>query len=193
MTKLLCILAFILVCISINAQTKIDITPNPCSGCWGITEIPVLSDSDRVALRLYRPGKQKWYDFSTYKFRGEGKRAVWIVFAVAGILHGGREAYHAEPTVLQNVFGGPDDSWIGPMQWKRQYYKRDQELPHKPNIWNSARDYYHFSGFTAKTVWIGGAFTIGVSKQPLKYKLLDLLIGTLITSGTASLTYNILR
>jgi hypothetical protein len=205
MGKLLCILAFLLGCVSLNAQTitgrdYITGTINlPCTvqfnrdsvpkRCWGITE------DDRTALRLYPSvvEKQKWYDFSTYKFKGEGKRAVWISYAVAGILHGGREAYHAEPTVLQNIFGGPDDSWIGPMQWKRQYYKGDPELPHKPNLFNPVRDYYHFSGAATKTVWIGGAFTIGMSKQPMKYKLLDLMIGALITSGTASLTYNIIR
>ena len=163
-----------------------------CNGCWGQNDtVPTLTKQDKQALRLYSP--LKWYDFSTYKFKGGGKRAVWIGYAVAGILHGGREAYHAEPTVLQNVFGGPDDSWIGPMQWKRQYYKRDPELPHKPNIWNPIRDYYHFSGAATKAIWIGGAFTIGMSKQPMKYRLIDLLIGAVITSGSASLTYNILR
>jgi len=163
-----------------------------CNGCWGQNDtVPALTKQDKQALRLY--SKLEWYDFSTYRFKGEGKRAVWIAYAAAGILHGGREAYHAEPAVLQNVFGGPDDSWIGPMQWERQYYKRDPELPHKPNIWNPIRDYYHFSGAATKALWIGGAFTLGMSKQPMKYRLIDLLIGTLITSGSASLTYNILR
>jgi len=78
-------------------------------------------------------------------------------------------------------------------QWKRNYFDRDPDNGHKPNLFNPVRDYYHFAGAATKTVWIGGAFTIGMSKQPMKYKLLDLLIGTLITSGSASLTYNILR
>lgn len=185
MKTALSILALFFLC-NLSAQ-------NPCSGCWGINSIPVLSDSDRAALRLSSPEKMKWHDFKTYKFKGQGKRAVWIAYAAAGILHGGREAYHAEPTVLQNVFGGPDDSWIGPMQWLRHYPNRNPDLPHKPNIWNPLRDYYHFSGAGTKAVWIGGAFVVGMSKQPIKYKLLDLLIGTLITSGTASLTYNLLR
>lgn len=178
------VLLFLLACLSLNAQ--------PCTGCWGQNDtVPTLTKQDKQALRLY--SKLQWYDFSTYRFKGEGKRAVWISYALAGILHGGREAYHAEPTVLQNVFGGPDDSWIGPMQWVNQYYNKNPELPHKPNIWNPLRDYYHFSGAATKTVWVGGAFTIGMSKQPTKYKLLDLIIGALITSGTANLTYNLLR
>lgn len=117
-------------------------------GCWGVTE---LSDSDRVALRLYPSADLvqplKWYDFSTYKLKGQGKRIVWISYAVAGILHGGREAYHAEPTVFEKRLNAAPLSFFGSEQWKRQYYNRDPEnQAHKPNIWNPIRDYYHFSG-----------------------------------------------
>jgi hypothetical protein len=53
MGKLLCI-AFLFVCLSLNAQT--------------------LTKQDKQALRLY--SKLEWYDFSTYRFKGQGKRAV---------------------------------------------------------------------------------------------------------------------
>jgi hypothetical protein len=164
-----------------------------CYACWGQNDtVPTLTKQDKQALRLY--SKLQWYDFSTYRFKGEGKRAVWISYAVAGILHGGREAYHAESTVFEKRFNAAPLSFFGSEQWKRNYFDRDPEnQSHKPNIWNPVRDYYHFSGAATKTVWIGGAFTIGMGKQPMKYKLLDLLIGTLITSGSASLTYNLLR
>lgn len=157
--------------------------------CWGIL------DSDRVALRLH-PSIQPlaWYDFNTYKFKGGGKRSVWISYAVAGILHGGREAYHAEPTVFEKRFNAASLSFFGSEQWKRQYYNRDHEnMPHKPNIWNPVRDYYHFAGAATKGIWIGGAFAIGMTEQPVKYRVIDLLIGAAITSVTASATYNLLR
>jgi len=187
MGKLLCILAFILVCLSLNAQA-------PCHGCWGITSIPVLSDSDRVALRLQAPEKPlKWYSFKTYKFKGNKKQWVWGGYLIAGMLHGGREAYHAEPGVLQKVFGGPDDSWIGPMQWVRNYPNNDPTLPHKPNIWNTFRDYYHFSSTAHTTILVSGAVIIGTSKQPVKYKVVDTLIAIGLRSAAASLTYNLLR
>jgi hypothetical protein len=177
-----------------HAQTRINETPNPCHGCWGINSIPVLSDSDRVALRLYRPeAPLKWHDFKTYRFKGQGKRAVWISYTLAGILHGGREAYHAESTVFEKRFNASPLSFFGSEQWKRNYFDRDPDNGHKPNLFNPVRDYYHFSGAATKAIWIGGAFTIGMGKQPMKYKLLDLMIGTLITSGSASLTYNLLR
>ena len=186
MKTALSILALFFLC-NLSAQ-------NPCSGCWGITSIPELSDSDRVALRLYQPEKPlKWYSFKTYKLKGQKKQWVWIGYAVAGILHGGREAYHAQPNVFERRLNAAPLSFWGSEQWKRNYYDRNPELPHKPNIWNPIRDYYHFSGAATKAVWIGGAFTVGMSKQPLKYRLIDLLIGAVITSGSASLTYNILR
>jgi len=116
------------------------------------------------------------------------------MYAAAGILHGSREAYHAEPTVFERRFNAAPLSFFGSEQWKRQYYNRDPETrAHKPNAFNGFRDYWHFSGASTKAIWIGGAFTLGMSKQPMKYRLIDLLIGAVITSGSASLTYNILR
>lgn len=165
---------------------------DPCAGCWGQNDTSAtLTTQDKKALRLY--SKLQWYDFSTYRFKGEGKRAVWISYAIAGILHGGREAYHAEPTVFEKRFNAAPLSFFGSEQWKRQYYNRDPEGIHKPNIWNPARDYYHFAGAATKGIWIGGAFALGASKQPVKYRVLDVLIGGVITSATASLTYNLLR
>lgn len=176
---------FFFTCLCLNAQT----------GCFGIAD-SVLKDNltteDRQALRLY--SRLEWYDFSTYRLKGQGKQAVWIAYAVAGILHGGREAYHAEPTVFEKRLNAAPLSFFGSQQWKRQYYNRDPETQaHKPNLWNPVRDYYHFSGAATKTVWITGAFIIGTSKQPVKYKALDLLIGAVITSATANISYNLLR
>jgi len=163
------------------------------TGCFGIT--PELSDSDRIALRLYPSAPVlKWYDFSTYRFKGHGKQWVWGVFAVAGILHGSREAYHADPTVFERRFNAAPVSFFGSEQWKRQYCDRNPEtMPHKPNIWNPVRDYWHFSGTTKNYLFIGGAVTIGASKQPVKYRVIDTLISVLSFSATASLTYTLLR
>lgn len=184
MVKALCILIFFILCLSLNAQT----------GCFGIDARPTLTTADRMALHLY-PAAQPmaWYDFSTYRFRGHKKQWVWGAYAVAGILHGGREAYHAEPTVFEKRFNAAPLSFFGSEQWKRQYYNRDPEGVHKPNIWNPVRDYYHFAGAATKGIWIGGAFVLGASKQPVKYRVIDLLIGAAITSVTASATYNLLR
>jgi hypothetical protein len=166
------------------------------TGCFGIDDTtPTLSDSDRVALRLY-PSAQPlaWYDFSTYRLKGEGKRAVWIAYAVAGVLHGGREAYHAEPGVFEKRFNAAPLSFFGSQQWKRQYFDRDPEnQAHKPEIFNSVRDYWHFSHTAGATLWVSGAFILGASKQPLKYRLLDAAIAGIITSAFASTTYELLR
>lgn len=180
-------LLFALQLCSLSAQ-------NPCTGCWGITSIPTLSDSDRVALRLQAPEKPlKWYDFKTYRFKGQGKRAVWIGYAAAGILHGGREAYHAEPTVFEKRFGVSSTSWFGSEQWRRNYEDLDPSKKHKPNAFNTFRDYYHFSSTTHTAILVSGAVLIGTSKQPVKYKVADTLIAIGLRSATASLTYNMLR
>ena len=186
MGKLLCIILFILVCLSLNAQ--------PCTGCWGITSIPVLSDSDRVALRLQAPEKPlKWYSFKTYKFKGQKKQWVWGGYLIAGVLHGGREAYHAESTVFEKRFGVSSTSWFGSEQWRRNYVDLDPSKKHKPNVFNTFRDYYHFSSTAHTTILVSGAVIIGTSKQPIKYKVVDTLIAIGIRSAAASLTYNVLR
>jgi len=176
-----------------HAQTKINETPNPCHGCWGITSIPVLSDSDRVALRLHPSEKLKWYSFKTYKFKGQKKQWVWGGYLIAGILHGGREAYHAEPTVFEKRFGVSSTSWFGSEQWRRNYVDLDPTKKHKPNVFNTFRDYYHFSSTAHTTILVSGAVIIGTSKQPVKYKVVDTLIAIGLRSAAASLTYNILR
>lgn len=189
MAKLICLLTSLIVALSLNAQAT--------KHCWGISDSVVknnLTTDDRIALRLYPSAPiLKWHDFSTYKFRGGGKRAVWISYAVAGILHGGREAYHAQPDVFERRFNASHTSFFGSQQWKRQYYDNNPELPHKPNAWNGLRDYWHFSGATTKYILIGGAFTIGASKQPVKYRIIDTLIAFAGFSASASLTYTLLR
>lgn len=159
------------------------------TGCFGVSSV------DTDSARVDEPATAlKWYDFSTYKFKGGGKRAVWIAYAAAGILHGGREAYHAEPTVFEKRLNVGRLSFLGSEQWKRQYYNRDPEnMPHKPELWNSLRDYWHFSHTASATVWVSGAFIIGASKQPLKYRILDAALAGILSSGTASLTYEVLR
>lgn len=180
-------LLFLLFSVTISAQ--------PCTGCWGQNDTATVKHSltvqDKQSLRLY--SKLNWYDFSTYRFKGEGKRAVWISYAVAGILHGGREAYQADRTIFEKRLGVSPTSFFGSEQWVRQYKNHDPEQPHKISLFNGFRDYWHFSGATTKYILIGGAFTIGHSKQPLKYKILDTLIGFAGFSITANLTYNILR
>lgn len=163
---------------------------NANAQCWGVDDTPIYPDP----IPKTETPKLKWYDFSTYKFKGGGKRVVWGAYFLAGVFHGGREAYHAQPNVFEKRLNAAPLSFWGSEQWKRQYFDRDPETQaHKPNALNGFRDYWHFSGASTKAIWIGGAFTIGMSKQPLKYRLIDLLIGAVITSGSASLTYNILR
>jgi len=193
MKAAICILLFLILCLSLNAQAcfGIDDTPNDKD----YLAVQPLTTQEKQALRLYQSERPlKWYDFSTYQFKGHKKQWVWGAYAVAGILHGGREAYHAEPTVFERRFNAAPLSFFGSEQWKRQYYKRDPETQaHKQNALNGFRDYWHFSGASTKYILIGGAFTIGMSKQPTKYKIIDTLIAFAGFSVSASLTYTLLR
>jgi len=164
---------------------------NPCAGCWGQSD--TLTKLDKTALRLYSSAPLKWYDFSTYKFKGNKKQWVWGSYLVAGILHGGREAYHAESGVFEKRFGVGKTSWFGSEQWRRNYVDLDPSKKHKPNAFNTFRDYYHFSSTAHTTILVSGAVIIGTGKQPTKYKVLDALIAITIRSAAASLTYNVLR
>jgi len=204
----ICVLLFILACLSLNAQSELQTGGNPwaetaevlfnisdtvrpkTADCFGFSD----PQPDPVEWKIYTVPKLKWYDFSTYRFKGDGKRAVWVGYALAGILHGGREAYHAESTVFEKRFNAAPLSFWGSGQWKRQYFNRDPEnQAHKPEIWNSVRDYWHFSHTASSTLWVSGAFVLGYSKQPLKYRLLDAAIAGIITSAFASTTYELLR
>ena len=165
---------------------------NANAQCWGVDDTPIypdpipLSIEDKQALRLF-PSK------NPYKWKGNGKRIVWGAYLIAGILHGGREAYHAEPTVFEKRFNVAPTSFFGSEQWKRNYYNNNPEEKHKPNIGNTFRDYYHFSSTVHTTFLVGGAVTIGVSKQSLKHKVFDTAIAVLIRSIAANATYNLLR
>lgn len=127
-----------------------------------------------------------------YKITWE-KAGAWATFAASGALHGGREAYHADPYIFQKHFGGGAQSWWGPEQWKRQYRNNDPDQPHKWNGLNAARDYWHFSHVAGQYSRDAAVFMIGNSRQPMKFKLLDLFIGFTISSTASWATYNYLR
>lgn len=128
-----------------------------------------------------------------------GKVAVWTGYGIAGSLWGAREAYHADLRIFEKKFGVDPYSFWGSQAWQRNYMNNryrneDGSLnPHKPEWGNTFRDYWHFSGATSRMIWIGGTFTLGAGKQPLKHRIIDLLIGSAISTTAAWGTYTYLR
>lgn len=136
-----------------------------------------------------------FFDWKSYPYAVDGKTyAQWGLFAVSGIMWGAREAYHAQPDVFEKRWGVSETSFWGSDAWRRNYWSNDPQAGHKPQ-WagNVGRDIWHTFGFGSKALLFGGTFSISKRKQPLKYKIANLLVAALVQSAAASTTYQILR
>lgn len=128
------------------------------------------------------------------------KILVWTAFGLGGMVWGAREAYHADPYIFEKKWGVDPYSFWGSCQWERNYhggrYLNESGLPnaHKTEVFgNIGRDFWHTSGYVSGAFVLTGTFTIGASKQKLKHKVFDMLIGTGCFFLVSSLTYNSLR
>lgn len=128
-----------------------------------------------------------------------GKVATWAGFGVSGSVWGAREAYHADLKVFEKKWGVSPYSFFGSKAWERQYktnryYTPDGQVnPHKPEFFNTIRDFWHSSGVLSRSGTVCVTFIIGGSKQPLKHRLLDMAIGSAVGVVSASVTYGALR
>lgn len=161
---------------------------------WGST-ISATSVADSSVSGILQLKTQKQPYRITWK-----KVAVWSISAVGGSLLGGREAFHADPTVFERNFGAKPLSFLGSRQWELNYHGNSYlnssgfRNPHKTEIiGNFGRDYWHTSRYLYTAAYVGGAFIIGNSKVSTKHKLLDLLIQSAVFSVSSTVTYRILR
>lgn len=125
-----------------------------------------------------------------------GKVATWTGYSIAGVAWGMREAYHADPFVFEVRWGATPRSFFGSRAWERNYYGNIyyDGAKHKPELGNSFRDVYHFTGLLSRGLWVGTTFAIGSGKkQNMKHKLLDVAIGGVVSSLSANFTYRYLR
>lgn len=138
---------------------------------------------------------KKLLDWKNYNSTWDGKQfAIWSVFAISGIAHGMREAYHADPYVFETQWKVLEKSFWGSDAWIRNYNGNDVDLGHKPEWFgNIGRDFWH----TADEVDVWGlslACTLnGMRNQPKKYRWANLLAGMGIRTVCAFVTYNTLR
>lgn len=166
----------------VSAQNKLDTNGGPL----------VVWDNSKA---FKNAPKLKPLDWSSYAQTWDGKLyATWFAYAGAGVAHGMREAYHADPYVFENRWGVGSESFFGADAWKRNYYGNNPENAHKSElIGNVGRDVWHTAGATSKVVMFSATFGIAVRKHPIKYKILNALIGYGIQSAFASMTYSSLR
>lgn len=119
------------------------------------------------------------------------KRIVcYSLSAISGIAHGFSEAQYAEPTIFESRWGVKSKSFFGSDGWENQYYPSGK---HRPEILNFTRDYHHLQNAIKKSIWIGVSFSIGLGNNPISFKLLDLIINTVVTTAATSITYSIMR
>ena len=131
-------------------------------------------------------------DWSNYAESLDGKQfTLWSMFAASGVLHGMREAYHADPFCFERHYGVSPTSWAGSDAWKRNYYANNPDNGHKPEwLGNVGNDFWHTAGFLNKGFLVGGTFGIGARKKvPIKYRLFNFGLALGLQSLMASLTY----
>ncbi|GIW57699.1 MAG: hypothetical protein KatS3mg083_644 [Candidatus Dojkabacteria bacterium] len=113
------------------------------------------------------------------------------LFVVLGVLWGLREAYHADPEVFERLYGVCPESFWGSEAWKRNYYNNDPNEAHKPELFNTFRDVWHFAGFASKYGYALVSFLLGVSD--IGHKVIIWGVGLVVSAFVASCTYRFLR
>lgn len=114
--------------------------------------------------------------------------------AVGGVAWGTHEAIYADPRVLEKRFGFSPTSWGGSRAWESKYPGGDYQEGEKP-VWfrdktNVFREAKKTTGFVGRYFPITAGIILTAQKDR---KLTDYLIGAIVYSGSATITYNILR
>lgn len=139
--------------------------------------------------------KEKFLNWQDYPLTWDGKQfATWGAFALSGIAAGVREAYHADPYIFERRWGAGETSFWGSDAWKRNYVGNDPENPHKHELLgNVGRDVWHTAHFVDTWCLVGGTFTIGLRKQPIKYRVANMALGMAARWLFQNITYETLR
>lgn len=139
--------------------------------------------------------REKVYDFYNWPKTIDGKQITsWGLFAISGIAHGAREAYHADPYVFEHNFDVGEYSFWAAKAWLRNYPNLDVTKPHKPEWFgNFGRDFWHTFNILDFAPPVTATFIIGTQKQPIKYRIANVLIGIGIRTTTSFITYELLR
>ena len=114
--------------------------------------------------------------------------------AISGVLHGAREAYHADPYVFERGFGVAPSSFWGSDAWKRNYFQNNPTNGHKTEIFgNVGRDFWHTSNFLEKGLTFSASFWIGCRKKTTTQKIMNMLVAVAVRSVASTATYQIVR
>jgi len=104
----------------------------------------------------------------------------------AGSLHGGREAFHADPHIFEKRFGVKDISFFGSLSWLRKYPGFDQTRKER-EFYTAFRDFWHMAGWMGKWWLIASAMLAGSLSDNTGHLILGGL-GIVVVSAFGSRT-----
>lgn len=138
---------------------------------------------------------RSFWNWKDYHRTWDGKQLViWSLYALSGVAHGAREAYHADPEVFEKLYGVHQNHFFGSEAWIRNYHDNQVAKGHKSEAFgNIGRDFWHTAD--EFDIWPMGAATlsIGMRKHPRKFKLVNMVLGMGARTLFAMVTYNTLR
>lgn len=184
-----CLIGFLLIC-GLHCAFGQDKTPP--------SNEPDFAWNNSKYFRSYdyiKAPDKRFFDWKSYTVTWDGKQAaVWGLFALSGVAHGIREAYHADPYLFERRNGVEPTSFWGSDSWKRNYYHNDPEGHHKREFFgNVGRDVWHTFN-QVDLVPLGTAcITMGARKHPIKYKVANTLVGLGLRVLFVNITYATLR
>ena len=138
---------------------------------------------------------KRFFDWKSYTVTWDGKQAaIWGLYALSGVAHGIREAYHADPYLFERRNGVEPTSFWGSDSWKRNYYHNDPDGHHKREFFgNVGRDVWHtFNQVDLVPLGISIAAS-AKRKHPLKYQIANTLVGLGLRVLFVNITYATLR
>lgn len=110
----------------------------------------------------------------------------------AGLLHGGREAMHAQPRVFEDWLSVSSTSFFGSQSWLRKYVDCDPNRPVR-KFYTGISDYWHVAAWMQKMCIIA-AILIAVWPSDVRpYWIIVSVMVALVESAGASVSYKWLR
>jgi glutathione S-transferase len=106
---------------------------------------------------------------------------------LAGSLHGGREAFHADPYIFEKRFGVADISFFGSLSWLRKYPVFDHTRKER-EFYTAFSDFWHVAGWMGKCCLIASSLLISSLPEnigPLILSGFGIFAGSALGSRTA--------
>ena len=116
-----------------------------------------------------------------------------IIYIIAGIANGFKEAYTAEPSIFGSRFKANPDGWWGSKSWKNKYKNKDpyqgEAFIGSTSIFVVFTDLNHFSGMLRTLGLVLATYFASTGE----YDYIKVLGGVVIYGLCSHITYNLIR